>query len=81
VMASEFDALVLRCRDIYQRLSPAHRRQLVSSLRAIATAFEDYGIVRSEGPTTPEDALRSAGISSKRQAKYQRRMSRLLAGR
>jgi hypothetical protein len=29
----------------------------------------------------PEDTLRSAGISSKRQAKYQRRMSNLLAGR
>jgi hypothetical protein len=29
----------------------------------------------------PEDTLRAAGISSKRQAKYQRRMSNLLAGR
>jgi hypothetical protein len=28
----------------------------------------------------PEDTLRAAGISSKRQAKYQRRMSSLLAG-
>ena len=34
------------------------------------------------GPTTtPEDTLREAGISTKRQAKYQRRMSSLLAGR
>ena len=29
----------------------------------------------------PEDTVRAAGISSKRQAKYQRRMSNLLAGR
>jgi hypothetical protein len=29
----------------------------------------------------PEDTLRAAGISSTRQAKYQRRMSSLLAGR
>jgi hypothetical protein len=29
----------------------------------------------------PEDTLHAAGISSKRQAKYQRRMSNLLAGR
>jgi len=31
--------------------------------------------------TTLEDTLRAAGISSKRQARYQRRMSSLLAGR
>ena len=31
--------------------------------------------------TTPEDTLREAGISTKRQARYQRRMSSLLAGR
>ena len=31
--------------------------------------------------TTPEDTLRVAGISSKSQTRYQRRMSSLLAGR
>ncbi len=31
-----------------------------------------------EATVTPEDTLREAGISSKRQAKYQRRMSTLL---
>jgi len=30
---------------------------------------------------SPEDTLRAAGISSQRQAMYQRRMSSLLAGR
>ena len=34
-----------------------------------------------EETVSPEDTLREAGISTKRQAKYQRRMSRLLAGR
>jgi hypothetical protein len=34
-----------------------------------------------EAPTTPEDTLSDAGISTKRQARYQRRLSSLLAGR
>jgi len=34
-----------------------------------------------EPTTTPEDTLRSAGISSRRQARYQRRMSQLLGRR
>lgn len=34
-----------------------------------------------EPTTTPEDTLREAGVSSKRQARYQRRMSSLLARR
>lgn len=36
----------------------------------------------AEEPTiTPEHTLRAAGISGRRQARYQRRMSALLAGR
>ena len=42
------------------------------------TAFRLFG---EEMTVRPEDTLRAAGISSKRQAKYQRRMSNLLAGR
>jgi len=34
-----------------------------------------------EATVRPEDTLREAGISSQRQARYQRRMSSLLAGR
>jgi hypothetical protein len=34
-----------------------------------------------EPTTTPEDTLRAAGISSRRQACYQRRMSQLLGRR
>jgi hypothetical protein len=37
--------------------------------------------IDDEATTTPEDTLREAGISTKRQAKYQRRMSSLLACR
>ena len=36
---------------------------------------------REEMTVRPEDTLRAAGISSRRQAKYQRRMSSLLARR
>jgi hypothetical protein len=38
-------------------------------------------VAREEMTVRPEDTLREAGISSRRQAKYQRRMSSLLAGR
>jgi hypothetical protein len=41
-------------------------------------AFRLFG---EEMTVRPEDTLRAAGISSKRQAQYQRRMSNLLAGR
>jgi hypothetical protein len=34
-----------------------------------------------KAPTTPEDTLLEAGVSTKRQARYQRRLSSLLAGR
>ena len=34
-----------------------------------------------KAPTTPEDTLQDAGVSTKRQARYQRRLSSLLAGR
>jgi hypothetical protein len=36
---------------------------------------------REEMTITPEDTLRAAGISTERQAKYQRRMASLLAWR
>jgi hypothetical protein len=38
-------------------------------------------VAREEMTVRPEDTLRAAGISTKRQATYQRRMSKLLAGR
>jgi hypothetical protein len=40
-----------------------------------------FGYPYKEPTTRPEDALREAGVSTKRQARYQRRMSSLLAGR
>jgi hypothetical protein len=41
----------------------------------------ERGVAGEEMTVRPEDTLRAADISSKRQAKYQRRMSKLLAGR
>ena len=41
----------------------------------------ERGVVCEEMTVRPEDTLRAAGISTKRQACYQRRMSSLLAGR
>jgi hypothetical protein len=38
-------------------------------------------VAGDEMTVRPEDTLRSAGISNRRQARYQRRMSSLLAGR
>jgi len=52
----------------------AHMERAVGS-RAVSRLTGDEATVR------PEDTLRDAGISTKRQAKYQRRMSKLLAGR
>jgi hypothetical protein len=44
-------------------------------------ALAAFRLCGEEMTVRPEDTLRAAGISSKRQAKYQRRMSNLLAGR
>lgn len=48
-------------------------------LRALLTL--ERGVVSEEITVRPEDALRAASISNRRQARYQRRMSSLLAGR
>ena len=78
--ALDFESLLQSCRNIYMRI-PADgrsggRRTLHGVLRAVVDTWD-------RPPTdtvTPEDTLRAAGISNKRQAKYQRRMSSLLAG-
>ena len=51
-----------------------------SELRARLLTLERR-MAGEEMTVTPEDTLCAAGISNKRQAKYQRRMSSLLAGR
>jgi len=53
-----------------------------SNLRARLDTLEvGMGALAREDMTVrPEDTLRAAGISTKRQAKYQRRMSQLLGG-
>jgi len=55
-------------------LHPANWRFLVCASRACLERLEEPTI-------TPEQTLREAGISGRRQARYQRRMSSLLAGR
>jgi len=49
-------------------------------LRARLLTLE-RGVAGEEMTVRPEDTLRAAGISTRRQARYQRRMSSLLAGR
>jgi hypothetical protein len=41
----------------------------------------ERGVAGEEMTVRPEHTLRAAGISSKRQSRYQRRMSSLLVGR
>ena len=52
-----------------------------TAARLRARLRAERGVAREEMTVRPEDTLRAAGISTKRQAKYQRRMSSLLAGR
>ena len=53
---------------------------LNTAARLRARLLTERGGAREQMTVRPEDTLRAAGISSKRQAKYQRRMSSLLAG-
>jgi len=55
------------------------RPKAISLMRAMAEFLEELSASEPEPTTTPDDTLRNAGISSKRQARYQRRMSTLLA--
>ena len=61
---------------------PACREKLLAVVGWMAPALEStLSPDPAEPITLPEDTLRRAGISSERQAVYQRRMSSLLAGR
>src|SRR3989441_10741501 len=60
---------------------PDCREKFLAVVGWIAPALEStLSPAPPEPITTPEDTLRRAGISSERQAAYQRRMSSLLAG-
>jgi hypothetical protein len=52
-----------------------------TAVKVRARLLPERGVAREEMLVRPEDTLRAAGISSRRQARYQRRMSNLLAGR
>mgnify|MGYP001186266231 CR=1 FL=1 len=59
---------------------PDCREKFLAVVGWIAPALESaLSPTPPEGIITPEDTLRRAGISSERQALYQRRMSSLLA--
>jgi len=61
---------------------PDCREKLLAVVGWMAPALESALLPALPEPTTtPEDTLSRAGISSERQAVYQRRMSSLLAGR
>lgn len=56
-------------------LNTAARIRARMGARAVSRLYGEEATVR------PEDTLRAAGTGSRRQARYQRRMSSLLAGR
>jgi hypothetical protein len=49
----------------------------MSKLQDVLSELANHGHL-DEPTTTPEDTLREAGVSSRRQSRYQRRMSGLL---
>ena len=67
-------------------LTPRRRSDRPKFLLWLNTAarlrlLAERGVAREEMTVRPEDTLRAAGINTKRQARYQRRMSSLLGGR
>jgi hypothetical protein len=52
-----------------------------AGVKVRARLLMERGVAREEMIVRPEDTLRAVGISSRREARYQRRMSNLLAGR
>jgi hypothetical protein len=87
-MATDPDTerLVAKFCERLERVPPEHRRDVIACIETFLEAFRipvdiSWIYAEAEATTTPEDTLREAGISTKRQAAYQRRMSSLLAGR
>ena len=81
IAALEFEATLSRCRDVYMRLLASGRDGRPGMLVHLRNFADAWDRTREGEATTPEATLRAAGISTKRQAKYQRRMSSPLAGR
>ena len=74
----EVMAMVTRAWSSRQR-DPEGWRVIAACVRRVDGSRDRVLGIEPEPTTTPEDTLREAGISSKRQARYQRRMSSLLA--
>jgi hypothetical protein len=81
----DINTLVQRCRDVFMRIPVQVRAERRRFRRLLLVTLEAWEVrsnaLGNEPIVTPEDTLREAGISSRRQARYQRRMSSLLAGR
>ena len=54
---------------------------LNTTVKLRSRLLTERGVAPEEMTVRPEDTLREAGLCGKRQARYQRRMSSLLAGR
>jgi len=57
------------------------RAEFFTTLTYVARLYVRREIRSAPRPQAPEDTLRAAGIDDARQARYQRRLSGLLAGR
>ena len=77
---AEVTLMVFRAWSSRQR-DPDGWRVVVATARMADRSRDRVAGIEPEPITTPEDTLREAGISSRRQARFQRRMSSLLAGR
>ena len=81
--AVRYLSLVYRTRDLDAGMNwDCLLNFALTSAASIAWTLQQAERAAAAEPTvTPEDTLRAAGISGKRQAAYQRKMSTLLAGR
>jgi hypothetical protein len=78
----DIEAAVRALRAIHASLAPSSWDDYAVSIEAWSHVLARRIRDRDVEPTiTPEQTLCAAGISTKRQARYQRRMSGLLAGR
>jgi hypothetical protein len=79
----EVERLVAQFRDALEHVPAEDRPWIFTRIESLSAGLLTacLELAANRRPTTPEDTLREAGISSKRQAKYQRKMSSLLAGK
>jgi hypothetical protein len=77
----DFERLVAKFCKHLDRIPLEYRTDVMACVETVFEVVDVKWLQLFPRTTTPEDTLREAGISSKRQAKHQRRMSSLPAGR